>query len=415
MIDQLPELAMLFCFPLLETQMNFLFKWTPPTLRTLLAIVLTLMTVIPLYACLWDHDTLKMEQSRFPDTLELITGKFKRHSQEFYKWRIKDRKTKLISKPDHLEYIDDLAVAYDKTGEHQKAIDIMLDKEKLKPGMYETEANLGTFYIHAGQLEKGLEHIKRAIKINPDAHFGREVYQQYLVEYVLSIQKDGKTILPLQSNSAERRVLDFDMYMLKVSGIDNRYDEEDGNTQYAKAIKGIQGMMRFGNYDSPVLLEVLGDLLMKGKGFGNIKDAKQLAARAYLKASYEVKDEAEKKAYRKLAGSALSLQKGVQLKELEKNFKVELAEAGSWFSGVQEDEIAWINSNEDVDARFSAKYYSDPELFSSGFIIRDILLNRAVLVVILFIILVSVYVCIRWVTRRGQSVIENVPSKDTIS
>ncbi len=27
-------------------------------------------------ACLWDVDTLRMEQSRFPSVLELITGKF---------------------------------------------------------------------------------------------------------------------------------------------------------------------------------------------------------------------------------------------------------------------------------------------------------------------------------------------------
>lgn len=37
-----------------------------------------------LVACLWDYDTLAMERSRFPSTLELITGKFLRHSPEFY-------------------------------------------------------------------------------------------------------------------------------------------------------------------------------------------------------------------------------------------------------------------------------------------------------------------------------------------
>ena len=37
-------------------------------------------------ACLWDSDTIKMERSRFPTTLELITGKFLRHSPEFYEW-----------------------------------------------------------------------------------------------------------------------------------------------------------------------------------------------------------------------------------------------------------------------------------------------------------------------------------------
>ncbi len=39
-----------------------------------------------LCACLWDTDTLQMERQRFPDALELITGKFLRHSREFYDW-----------------------------------------------------------------------------------------------------------------------------------------------------------------------------------------------------------------------------------------------------------------------------------------------------------------------------------------
>ena len=32
------------------------------------------------FGCLWDYDTLLQERSRFPDTLEIITGKFLRHS-----------------------------------------------------------------------------------------------------------------------------------------------------------------------------------------------------------------------------------------------------------------------------------------------------------------------------------------------
>lgn len=45
-------------------------------------------------ACVWDYDTPKMERQRFPSALELITGKFPRHSPEFYEWRIRDREAK---------------------------------------------------------------------------------------------------------------------------------------------------------------------------------------------------------------------------------------------------------------------------------------------------------------------------------
>ena len=87
-------------------------KWFP------IVIALAVFVVLPvaLHACMWDYDTLKMERSRFPDTLELITGKFLRHSPEFYQWRIKDREQRLKDHPSELGLYDDLGVAYDKIG-----------------------------------------------------------------------------------------------------------------------------------------------------------------------------------------------------------------------------------------------------------------------------------------------------------
>ena len=67
-------------------------------------------------ACLWDSDTLQMERLRFPGVLEIITGKFVRHSRAYYEWRIKDRLKKLAAKPGDPALIDDLAVGYDKLG-----------------------------------------------------------------------------------------------------------------------------------------------------------------------------------------------------------------------------------------------------------------------------------------------------------
>jgi len=57
-----------------------------PTLRALLTAAALLGLPAAAVACLWDYDTLKQERARFPSTLELITGKFLRHSPEFYEW-----------------------------------------------------------------------------------------------------------------------------------------------------------------------------------------------------------------------------------------------------------------------------------------------------------------------------------------
>src|SRR5262245_47727113 len=87
----------------------------------------------PSDACLWDLDTLLMERQRFPSALELITGKFLRHSEAFYRWRIQDRLPRITADPGKLALYDDLAVAYEKTGDQGNAIAIMLIKERIQP------------------------------------------------------------------------------------------------------------------------------------------------------------------------------------------------------------------------------------------------------------------------------------------
>ncbi|MFI5205245.1 MAG: tetratricopeptide repeat protein, partial [Flavobacteriales bacterium] len=126
-------------------------------MKSLIKKITVLFVVFISLACGWDWDTIQMEKQQFPQIHELITGKFLRHSPELYYWRIKHR-TDLIKKyPDSLSLYDDLAMAYDKTGESGKAVEIMLKKENKKPGLYETYANLGLFYMHDGKMQQGVD------------------------------------------------------------------------------------------------------------------------------------------------------------------------------------------------------------------------------------------------------------------
>lgn len=318
-------------------------------------------------ACIWDKDTLAMERKRFPSVLELITGKFVRHSEEFYKWRIQDRLKSLEASPNESSFYDDLAVAYDKTGQHDRAIEMMLKKESLKPGLYETYANLGTFYIHAGQYAEGLRYIDKAIKINPNAHFGREVYQRLLVEYLMSRMQGGKIILPLgrQASGQSIRGGFFRFLVRKKSEAGAR--NQNGNQGLTKgevkaAVKGILGMMRFGNHRSPVLLEALGDLLSSG---GVDEDAKHLAVRAYLKASLETDDVESKKEYRKLAWQSLNNIPVVSgeineriVMSYEERLLREISQANNWYAKIKSDESKWIAEGRDPEKAFERKYYS---------------------------------------------------------
>jgi hypothetical protein len=129
-------------------------------------------------------------------------------------------------------------------------------------------------------------------------------------------------------------------------------------------------MMKFGHHDSPVLLEALADLLCHDH-YDRDHDAKQLAARAYLKASYAVADEQAKRAYRRMAGSVLYLQtRGTAtndelfLQELDVAFQQELDDARQWYETVRQDELTWINEGKDPEQEFDRVYYREPEVLS---------------------------------------------------
>ena len=320
-----------------------------------LVIAITLLSVLfprPCLACLWDYETLSMERERFPEAYELIAGHFVRHSDAYYSWRIADRQSKPQDQRSPLDY-DDIAVAYDKLGQHDKAAETIRAKMERWPDerRYESEANLGTFHIHAGRLEKGMIHIKKAIAINPNAHFGREIYQQLLVECLLE-QKAGGENLP-KSDETGRRGAGFGEFVLE-----HRYND-DKTAEIQAAVKGVLGMMRFGHYDSPILLKALGDLLTSEH---RDTDAKMLGARAYLKASYSAPNQEAAAAYRKMAVQAIELQAGRELEELEAELKSEMAQARELADQIAADEQAWIAQGLDLDAEFAKKYFDAPNL-----------------------------------------------------
>lgn len=318
-------------------------------------------------ACLWDSDTLRQERARFPSTLELITGKFLRHSPEFYEWRIQDRLEKLKADPTNVALHDDLAVAYEKVGQHALAIKTILAKEEIQPGLYETYSNHGTFHILAGDFDLGLPLIDKALAINPNAHFGRERYQKWLVEYALTRRIDGQLPYPLRQSietAKENNVAtDFRVFLSQKLETEQLTFEES-----QQAVQGILGMMRFANHGNPLLLEALGDLLVDLDRFEVPQDAKNLAARCYLKASYEFADEETTRVrYRQLAEKALRGQTPetvfpdqLELADLEKDFQAQLADAEKWYAELRAQEVGWIQAGLDADAEFHRLYAEEP-------------------------------------------------------
>lgn len=310
--------------------------------------------------CEWDYDTLLMERTQFPEVHEIIAGDFLRHSPELYEWRIRDRLARLEGDPDNLRLLDDLGVAYGKTGKHAEAIATARRAEAVDPDRYETVANLGTFLIHDGQLEAGLAYIQKAVAINPDAHFGREIIQQYLVEYVIDRkQAEGELRLPLKRSWKESKLHDFDAFLAhKMNpGVEKpRLSDE----QRDAGVKGVVGMVRFGNSDSPILMEALGDLLL---GDWNTS-ARRLASRAFLRAAMLTDDPAASKAYRGRAKGALSMQtvapdttRELSLEAVERRLAKEVAAADRKKANVFALEREWIAAGKNPDEEFRKRFY----------------------------------------------------------
>jgi hypothetical protein len=105
--------------------------------------------------------------------------------------------------------MDDLAVGHVHLGQYDRAIEIMRDKltRQQRLGitgqdLYSTYANLGTAMmigaLHesaAGKdttpaLRESLDWVRKSIEVNPQAHFGREVWQVVLGEFLLDVARD---------------------------------------------------------------------------------------------------------------------------------------------------------------------------------------------------------------------------------
>lgn len=337
-------------------------------MKKLLLLSLALITFSNSNACLWDKDTYAMEKRQFPTIKELISGQFLRHSPEFHQWRIKDREALIQKHPDSLSLYDDLAVSYCKLDNNSKAIEVAMKKEALQPGLYETYANLGTFYLHDKQLKKGIEYIKKALVINPEAHFGRERYQLYLAEYLQFKMEDGTLPQPLANRRGhdERQRTRFTNFLATKLDENKPIDAQKGRLnekEIARAINGIKGMMKFGNYDSPILLEVLADLLSYSY---DDRSPKQLSVMAMLRACEKLSTES-RQSYFYSIGLIVEMQVIEGIKTGDQNAKIyyiddiltkEISKGNMMYESIRSNEMHWIATGLNPEVEFQKKYYS---------------------------------------------------------
>jgi hypothetical protein len=143
---------------------------------------------------------------RFAMVHDVIHERYPRHGPAFYQERERLARERLaVLHPDSeasFALTDDIAVGLDRRGRTDEAVALMRDKLKRQlaldlkgKDLYSSYANLAEFLIRgklwrmmAGdpvareRVQEGRKWLRRSVEVNPDAHFGREEWQNVAVE-----------------------------------------------------------------------------------------------------------------------------------------------------------------------------------------------------------------------------------------
>lgn len=300
-------------------------------LRALLLAAL-LLPLTPAVACLWDSDTLKEESLGNKDIAEVLKGRILKHSRAFYERKVAYT-LPLLERPDvKPERYDDLAVAYEKLGRTPEALATMEAKEKRFPGLYTTAANLGTFHAHAGDYALALAHLRRALVLNPEAHFGREKYQVKALEY---LQRLAATPELVRQEELLGLPLDPSDYLF-VMNPRKVVAHKDRPELPKDLLSGLVGMIRFGSGEkSPHLWFSLG-LSLAWSGHKN------LAIRAMRRAEHLGHPLAEEHARRLIRTISAYGQKSKEWEQVRAELDAEWEKGQAWVAEKQRQEEALL-------------------------------------------------------------------------
>lgn len=162
------------------------------------------------WACIWDDDTLAIEAKGLPTLTETLVGRIPLNPPEYYEARVKHSQRRLAKNPNDFAAYDNIAMAHDRLGRFEEALQTLdaklarMDATRVKPTAdpmhdprYRYHANRGTVYAHmwlnmkpaptdTKLLDQALAELGKGLKINPNAHFGREKVQ---VEILTLIRK----------------------------------------------------------------------------------------------------------------------------------------------------------------------------------------------------------------------------------
>ncbi len=160
------------------------------------------------WACIWDSDTLQDELQGRSSAFHVISGQVPEHGRAYYEKRL-ERSLELLARASQsIEVLYDVAGAYMRLGEQDKAIEMLEKADAIAPDRYKTHSNLGVaYYLKAGatgsqgDYESARKHTAVALGKRRDAHFGAGWLFEKVIEYKLAGAPKAQTFLGTEYNS----------------------------------------------------------------------------------------------------------------------------------------------------------------------------------------------------------------------
>jgi len=295
--------------------------------------------------------------SSFNGLSRLVSGDYLRHSPYYYRWLVKDRTRESQGESDDLSrslLLDELSEAQLRLGNFADAASTMKSKSKLR---YRDHLALGGIFMLGEEFAKAHRFLGRAFEMNPNGVFLPEGYAKHVLDHIAEQRSRGRKKVPVMTLEERGAVLGgFAVFM---KGVSSRAGISWETRTWREAVHGMVDLILCGHRGSPIVWEMLGDLLREAPD-GAVKGARGLAAKAYLQASYQSSESLwGRLEYRTLARKLLDRPTKAGLKKFERKFSKDLRRGTSLSKQVRKDEKRWSRAGKNLELRFRKRYLSN--------------------------------------------------------
>ena len=287
----------------------------------------------------WLMSCINTSYSRYDEVeitsneLDLILGQFAHHGESFYQHEVVRTKALLLEDEGDFVARNDLATAYIKLEQNDKAEEEFNKNEVMHPGKYETAANRGVLYKKMGKYELAAGYLEDSLRIKEGGHMGLGDYYLKMIQWLDVIQKN-----PDYSHN----FLGAHYYHESFS------DEAKVANQKVIANKEYLITLIKNDFHFPDVYLVLGDIYLEEQQY-------QLALRCYYRARY-LKHPADfvlSERLRVIGDELKKLKKDDQIVEpsysVEEQVFGEIQAAELWLKSYKEIEKSMIQHGKSVD------------------------------------------------------------------